>query len=102
MMQIWEKRVSQGYDPDHPMGKELATRFNEDFAKLMEIVPGAGRRILVDMLDVIEHVNLECINSYAAGYRYATGSRTELRRDVLVERRPLDSSCSTLSPNRIQ
>lgn len=87
MLQVWERRIAQDSNLDNysPEEKELAARFNGDFARLMKVVPKADRRVLVDLLHVASELcSIECLNWYGAGLEYGRQGK------VMAERHPLE------------
>lgn len=55
-LKVWEKRVTCIMTIDDPEEKELASRFNKDFTNLLRVVPKAERRVLFDMLYIINEL----------------------------------------------
>lgn len=71
MAKVWEKRVTGIMDICDPKEKELASRFNRDFKRLLKVAPKAERRILFDMLLVINALYInESVRSFKLGLSY--------------------------------
>ncbi|OPY61134.1 MAG: hypothetical protein A4E56_02241 [Pelotomaculum sp. PtaU1.Bin065] len=80
-LKVWEKRVSCIMTIDDPEEKELVSRFNKDFTSLLRVVPKVGRRVLFDMLYIINELygnnsgrcfKLGLNYSYKRGLKYGT------------------------------
>jgi len=52
-LKVWEKRVTCIMTIDDPEERELASRFNKNFTSLLRVVPKVERRVLFDILYIL-------------------------------------------------
>ncbi|MDO7786114.1 hypothetical protein [Desulforamulus aquiferis] len=63
-VKVWEKYSNDGMEFDNEEEREMATRFNKSFLRLLEITPKADRKALFDMLraadDLYRRYGIKC------------------------------------------
>lgn len=68
LLKAWQRRVSGIMDTDNPEEEKLIHHFNKDFTRLLQAVPKAERRILFDMLHIINRLyNKESAKKFRLG-----------------------------------